>query len=57
LASSGVDILIATTLSVMGIAMSALPIVIVMGSLAGAAAFAVLIDFVKVPAFRRLAIT
>jgi len=57
LASSGVDILIATTLSVMGIAMNALPIVIVMGSLAGAAAFAVLIDFVKVPAFRRLAIT
>jgi H+-transporting ATPase len=57
LASSGVDILIATTLSVMGIAMSPLPIPIVLGALVGAAAFAVAFDFVKVPAFRRLAIT
>jgi H+-transporting ATPase len=57
LASSCVDILIATSLAVMGIAMSALPILTVLGVLAGAAAFAVMIDFVKVPAFRRLAIT
>jgi H+-transporting ATPase len=57
LASSSIDILIATTLSVTGIAMSPLPILIVIGSLAGAAAFAVVFDFVKVPAFRRLAIT
>jgi H+-transporting ATPase len=57
LASSGVDILIASTLSVVGIGMSPLPIQIVMGALAGAAAFAVALDFVKVPAFRRLAIT
>ena len=57
LASSGVDILIATTLSVAGIAMSPLPSLMVIGTLAGAAAFTVAIDFVKVPAFRRLAIT
>jgi H+-transporting ATPase len=57
LASSGVDILIAATLSLTGIAMSPLPILIVFGTLAGAAAFAVVIDFVKVPAFRHLAIT
>ncbi len=57
LGSSGVDILIATTLSVMGIAMRPLPIRMVIGTLAGAAAFAVVLDFVKVPAFRRLAIT
>jgi H+-transporting ATPase len=57
LASSGVDILIAATLSVSGIAMSPLPILVVIGTLAGAATFAVVFDFVKVPAFRRLAIT
>ena len=57
LASSGVDILIAATLSVMGIAMSPLPLLMVLGTLAGAAVFAVVIDFVKVPTFRRLAIT
>ena len=57
LASSAVDILIATILSVAGIAMSSLPILTVIIALAGAVAFAVIIDFVKVPAFRRLAIT
>ena len=57
LASSCVDILIAATLSVAGIAMSPLPFLTVASTLAGAVAFAVLIDFVKVPAFRRLAIT
>jgi H+-transporting ATPase len=57
LASSGLDILIAATLAVTGIAMSPLPILVVIGALAGAGAFAVIIDFVKVPAFRRLAIT
>jgi H+-transporting ATPase len=57
LASSGVDILIAAALSLTGIAMSPLPILIILGTLAGAAAFAVVIDFVKVPAFRHLAIT
>jgi H+-transporting ATPase len=57
LASSGADILIATTLSVAGIAMSPLPMQSVLVALASAAAFAVAFDFVKVPAFRRLAIT
>jgi H+-transporting ATPase len=57
LASSSVDILIAGTLSVMGIAMSPLPIFTVMSALLGAAVFAVVFDFVKVPAFRRLTIT
>jgi H+-transporting ATPase len=57
LASSGLDILIATTLSVIGIAMSPIPMLLVLGTLAGAAAFAMVFDFVKVPAFRRLAIT
>jgi H+-transporting ATPase len=57
LASSGLDILIATTLSVIGIAMSAIPVLLVLGTLAGAAAFALVFDFAKVPAFRRLAIT
>jgi H+-transporting ATPase len=54
--SSGADILIATTLSVIGIAMTPLPIIVVLGTLAGAAVFAVLFDFVKVPAFRGLAV-
>jgi len=54
--SSGADILIATTLSVIGIAMTPLPIIVVLGMLAGAAVFAVLFDFVKEPAFRGLAV-
>jgi H+-transporting ATPase len=54
--ASVADILIATCLSVIGIAMTPLPLVLVLGTLAGAAVFAVVFDFVKVPAFRRLAI-
>jgi H+-transporting ATPase len=57
LGSSGLDITIAATLSVMGIAMSPLPVLLVLSTLAGAAVFAMVFDFVKVPAFRRLAIT
>jgi H+-transporting ATPase len=57
LASSGLDILIAATLSVTGFAMSPLPIIGVIGILAGAAMLAIMLDFVKVPAFRRLAMT
>jgi H+-transporting ATPase len=56
LVSSGADILIATTLATMGIAMTPISFLLVLAALAGAAAFAVLLDFVKVPAFRRLAI-
>jgi hypothetical protein len=51
------DVLIASTLSLAGILMTPLPIPVVLGTLAAAAAFAVIFDFVKVPAFRRLGIT
>ena len=55
-ASSCLDILIAATLAVTGIAMAPLPLFTVVGTLAAAAAFAFALDFVKVPVFRRLAI-
>ena len=55
-ASSCVDILIAAALAVGGIAMAPLPVIAVAGTLVAAAAFAVAMDFVKVPVFRRLAI-
>jgi H+-transporting ATPase len=56
LVSSAADILIATLLSVLGIAMAPLPIAVVLSVLASAAAFAIVFDFVKLPAFRRLQI-
>jgi H+-transporting ATPase len=52
LISSVADILIASTLAVRGIAMTPLPVWVVAGTLAAAAAFAILLDFVKVPIFR-----
>jgi H+-transporting ATPase len=55
--SSIADLLIASMLAIGGIAMTALPAWIVAGTLAAAAVFAVVLDFVKVPAFRRLGIT
>ncbi len=55
-ASSFVDVLIAATLAVGGIAMAPLPLVAVVGAFVAAAAFAFVMDFVKVPVFRRLAI-
>jgi H+-transporting ATPase len=55
--SSVVDILIAAILAVGGIAMAPLPAVVVAAVLAEAAAFAVILDFVKVPLFRHLHIT
>ena len=57
LLSSIADILIASTLSVGGIAMTPLPAWVVAGTLAAAAAFAVILDLVKTPVFRRLGIT
>ncbi len=54
--SSCLDILIAATLAVTGIAMAPLPLMAVVGTFVAAAAFAFVIDFVKVPVFRRLAI-
>jgi H+-transporting ATPase len=54
--SSATDILIASALSIEGIAMAPLPAWIVALTLAAAAVFAVVADLVKVPAFRRLGI-
>ena len=54
--SSVADLLIASMLAIGGIAMTALPAFIVAATLAAAAVFAVIIDLVKVPAFRRLGI-
>jgi H+-transporting ATPase len=54
--SSVADLLIASTLAIAGIAMTPLPAWSVSGTLAAAAIFAVILDFVKVPAFRRLGI-
>ena len=57
LISSVADLLIASTLAVRGIAMTPLPVWVVAGTLAAAAVFAIVLDFVKVPVFRRLRIT
>ena len=55
--SSIADLLIASTLAIGGIAMTPLPASLVAGTLAAAAVFAVILDLVKVPVFRRLGIT
>ena len=55
--SSVADIGIASTLAIGGIAMTPLPASFVAGTLAAAAAFAFVLDFVKVPVFARLGIT
>jgi H+-transporting ATPase len=55
--SSVADLLIASTLAVGGIAMTPLSAWVVAGALAAAAAFAIILDLVKVPVFRRLRIT
>jgi len=54
--SSVVDLLIASTLATRGIAMAPLPMLVVGGTLVAAAAFAFLLDFAKVPVFKRLRI-
>ena len=54
--SSAADIGIASTLAIDGIATTPLPALLVAGTLAAAAAFAVVADLVKVPAFRGLGI-
>jgi H+-transporting ATPase len=51
------DLLIASTLAIRGIAMTPLPAWVVAGTLVAAAVFTFLLDFVKVPVFRRLKIT
>jgi H+-transporting ATPase len=54
--SSMVDLMIAATLAIFGIAMAPLPIIAVGGILVAAVVFAFLVDFAKVPVFRRLSI-
>jgi H+-transporting ATPase len=54
IASSAVDILIASALAIGGLAMKSIPGWVVLGTLAAAAGFALLWDFAKVPVFRRL---
>jgi H+-transporting ATPase len=54
--SSIVDLLIASTLAACGIAMTALPIILVAGTLAAAVAFALVMDVAKFPVFSRLRI-
>ena len=55
-ASSAVDVLIASALAICGIAMAPLPALTVAGVLVSAAAFAVVLDLVKIPLFARLKI-
>jgi len=55
--SSGVDLLIASTLAICGIAMAPLPILVVGGILVSAVVFAFVLDLAKVPAFDRLKIS
>jgi H+-transporting ATPase len=54
--SSVADVLIASTMANRGLAMAPLPLVVIGATLAAAVAFAFLVDFVKVPVFRHLAI-
>ena len=54
--SSVVDLVIASMLAICGIAMAPLPILLVGGILLAAAVFAFIVDFAKVPVFKRLGI-
>jgi H+-transporting ATPase len=54
--SSAADVAAATVLAVAGIAMQSLPVALVAGSLVAAAAFALALDVLKAPVFRRLQI-
>jgi len=56
IASSVADVLIASTLAVLGIAMAPLPVLAVGGIILATPVFAFLLDFAKVPVFRRLGI-
>jgi H+-transporting ATPase len=57
LASSVADLLIASTLAIAGIAMTPLPLSMVVGALAAAIVFAFALDLVKTPLFASLKIT
>jgi H+-transporting ATPase len=55
--SSVADVVIASTLASRGIAMTPLPIILVTATLTAAFAFALVVDFAKVPVLRQLKIT
>jgi len=57
LLSSAADVLIASILAISGFAMAPLPVAAVAGVLAAAVAFAVMLDALKMPVFRRMQIT
>jgi H+-transporting ATPase len=57
LASSVADLLIASTLAIAGIAMTPLPVLMVVGTLAAGVVFAFALDLVKTPIFASLKIT
>ena len=54
--SSIIDIAIASTLAVTGIAMAPIPFLVVAGTLVAAALFALVLDLIKVPVFAHLGI-
>ena len=54
LASTGLDLAIASVLAARGIAMTPLPVWVLAATLAGAAGFALLVDFIKIPLFSYL---
>jgi H+-transporting ATPase len=55
--SSVADVLIISTLAVMGIAMAPLSVAIIAGEFVAAIAFGLVVDFVKIPVFARLRIS
>jgi H+-transporting ATPase len=55
--SSVADVLIISTLALLGIAMTPLPIAIIAGAFGAALAFGVVMDLVKIPVFGRLRIS
>jgi H+-transporting ATPase len=55
--SSVADVLIISTLALLGIAMARLPIAIITGELVAAIVFGVVMDLVKIPLFARLRIS
>jgi H+-transporting ATPase len=54
--SSVADVLIISTLAVLGIAMAPLPLAVIAGEFAAAIAFGLVLDVVKIPVFARLKI-
>jgi H+-transporting ATPase len=51
------DVLIISTLAILGIAMAPLPVAVIASEFAAAIVFGVIIDLVKIPVFARLRIS